>query len=229
MPSSSQWGYGIGPHLGLNAVPLQPRGPGGGRHHPPTDGGSVGGSKPGDGRKSLRHSKTIAPWECARRCESLPHGSRALATGSAGSISRDKTGAPAHAWAGTGHQQAAPRLSRGLSEEEQTEGPASCRGKETEQRGWHFLRSAPAPAPGSALCGSSRGHDIDSGEWPGEQLNVLIILSRAPKGLFPTPAFPKDVPMIKTQRTWVCGDHIGSRLKMRKLEGRCAFSKLPSD
>lgn len=122
-----------------------------------------------------------------------------------------------------------PRLSRGLSEEEQTEGPASCRGKETEQRGWHFLRSAPAPAPGSALCGSSRGHDIDSGEWPGEQLNVLIILSRAPKGLFPTPAFPKDVPMIKTQRTWVCGDHIGSRLKMRKLEGRCAFSKLPSD
>lgn len=169
----------------MNAVPLQPRGPGGVQHHPPTDGGSVGGSKPGDGRKSLRHSKTIAPWECARRCESLPHGSRALATGSAGSISRDKTGAPAHAWAGTGHQQAAPRLSRGLSEEEQTERPASCRGKEMEQRGWHFLRSA-LPPPQDQPCVVHREATILTLGSGRESSSTFLLFYQEPqRGCFP--------------------------------------------
>lgn len=129
----------------MNAVTLQPRGPGGGRHYLPIDGGSVGGSKPGDGRKSLRHSKTVTTVEYARLRESLPHGGRTLATGSADSIPCDKTGAPAHAWAGTGHQEAAPRLSWVLSKEEQTEGPASCRGKETEQRGGTSCRPPRPP------------------------------------------------------------------------------------
>lgn len=177
----------------------------------------------------------------------LPHGSvhvyvspcpmgGALATGSTDSIPCDRTGAPAHALAGTGHQEATLRLSWGLSKEEQTEGPASCRGKETEETGGTFRRPPRPPPPPQnpqpfALYWEATILTLwgVAGRAAQPLHNVLTILSRAPKGLFPTPAFPKDVPMIKTQRMWECGDHVGSGLKMRKLEMRCAFSKMPSD